>query len=328
MKISEIFPEDKRSRCLLIERARDVARVEEISARYGLQLKRVNRVEFEGPCPSCGGRDRFSINTRKQVFNCRGCGARGGAIDLEMFLAGSSLREAVERLTGDAQAPSSRLAAGPARVRREPEVEEDNPERFRRLWRRGVIDVDSTIGGAYLRIKRCYPCLIPATIRFLPGDDRYPSSLICAFGIPEEPEPGVLAISDEFVKAVQLIHLLPDGSDRIRDDKGKITIGRGAMGSPIVLSPMNDLLGLVIVEGPEKGLGIFAGTGLGVWVAGTANRMPALADAVPEYTDHITVIRDDDENGVGLKFAGELAARLVERFGAERVTFTPWDERS
>src|ERR1700737_2918433 len=31
-----------------------------------------------GPCPQCGGKDRFSVHLGKQVFNCRGCGARGG----------------------------------------------------------------------------------------------------------------------------------------------------------------------------------------------------------------------------------------------------------
>jgi hypothetical protein len=330
VRMSAVFQEVGRSQPRLpdeqIERARDV-RVEEVLAAHGIRLRRVNGIEFEGPCPNCGGDDRFSINTRKQVFNCRGCGARGGAIDLEMFLSGSSLPETVKRLTGG-RAPSSRLTARPARVRREPEVEEDDPERFRRLWRRGIIDVENTIGGAYLRVARGYQGPIPSTIRFLLGDDRYPPSLIFALGMPEEPEPGVLEIADHAIRAVHLIKLRLDGSDRIRDDKGKITIGRGAMGSPIVLSPMNDLLGLVIVEGPEKGLGVFAGTGLGVWAAGGATRMPDLADTVPEFTDHITVIRDEDENGVGLKFAGELAARLVERFGEERVTLTPWDERS
>jgi hypothetical protein len=35
-----------------------------------------------GPCPHCGRDDRFAINTKGQVFNCRACGARGDVIAL------------------------------------------------------------------------------------------------------------------------------------------------------------------------------------------------------------------------------------------------------
>ncbi len=55
---------------------------------------------FEGPCPRCGGRDRFSVNVRKQVFNCRG--AEGNdVIGMVQHISGCSFREAVIALTGD-----------------------------------------------------------------------------------------------------------------------------------------------------------------------------------------------------------------------------------
>jgi 5S rRNA maturation endonuclease (ribonuclease M5) len=55
-----------------------------------------------GPCPKCGGTDRFSVHLGKQVFNCRGCGAKGrGAIDLVMFLDGCAFLAAVETVTGE-----------------------------------------------------------------------------------------------------------------------------------------------------------------------------------------------------------------------------------
>jgi hypothetical protein len=31
--------------------------------------------EWTGPCPRCGGRDRFSISPSKGLWNCRGCGS-------------------------------------------------------------------------------------------------------------------------------------------------------------------------------------------------------------------------------------------------------------
>ena len=48
----------------LIERASAV-RIEDEIERRGIKL--VGRVDRCGPCPQCGGKDRFSINVRKQV---------------------------------------------------------------------------------------------------------------------------------------------------------------------------------------------------------------------------------------------------------------------
>jgi hypothetical protein len=68
-----------------------------------------------GPCPQCGGKDRFSVHLGKQVFNCRGCGAKGrGAIDLVMFLDRCAFLAAVETIVGEPQGsvrPSARPVA-------------------------------------------------------------------------------------------------------------------------------------------------------------------------------------------------------------------------
>jgi hypothetical protein len=61
-----------------IENARAIPIESEI-ARRGIQLK--GTVDRCGPCPRCGGRDRFAINLRKQCFICRGAAA-GDVIDI------------------------------------------------------------------------------------------------------------------------------------------------------------------------------------------------------------------------------------------------------
>jgi hypothetical protein len=69
----------------LIEQARGVP-LHAVAAGSGLKLRRVGR-ELAGPCPVCGGTDRFSIHTAKRAFHCRGCGAGGrDAIVLTMHL--------------------------------------------------------------------------------------------------------------------------------------------------------------------------------------------------------------------------------------------------
>lgn len=51
------------------------------------------QAEYMGPCPVSGGKDRFSFNTRKNVWNCRGCGEGGrGAIGLAGHVLGINLK--------------------------------------------------------------------------------------------------------------------------------------------------------------------------------------------------------------------------------------------
>src|ERR1700730_18059963 len=80
------------------ERARDT-RIEDELARRGIKLR--GRVARWGPCPPCSGDDRFSINLKKQAFNCRQCGGKGGgSIDLVMFLDDCDFGGAVTYLAG------------------------------------------------------------------------------------------------------------------------------------------------------------------------------------------------------------------------------------
>jgi hypothetical protein len=70
--------------------------------RCGVPLSRLRRsgAEYTGPCPSCGGKDRFSLAPSKGVFNCRG--AEGGdAIALAQHLTGEDFLDACEILTGE-----------------------------------------------------------------------------------------------------------------------------------------------------------------------------------------------------------------------------------
>jgi putative DNA primase/helicase len=91
-----------------VEDARAV-RIEDEFARRGIQL-RGRGPEREGSCRVCGGTDRFSINTKKQVWNCRGCQQGGDIIKLVMHLDELDFPEAVEKLAGR-PAPKNKVAA-------------------------------------------------------------------------------------------------------------------------------------------------------------------------------------------------------------------------
>jgi hypothetical protein len=88
-----------------IERARAV-RIEDEIARRGIRLR--GKIERVGPCAVCGGNDRFSINTRKQVWNCRGCGAGGDIIAMVQHLDGCEFERAVTTLAGEPPRKSNR----------------------------------------------------------------------------------------------------------------------------------------------------------------------------------------------------------------------------
>ncbi len=86
----------------MIERARQ-ADLLQVAQRFGA-LKRVGVSEYVGPCPVCGGKDRFSVNIKKQVWNCRGCGKGGDAIGLAQHAGGATFAEAVAALSGETRA--------------------------------------------------------------------------------------------------------------------------------------------------------------------------------------------------------------------------------
>jgi Toprim domain len=116
---------------------------------------------------------------------------------------------------------------------------------------------------------------------------------------------------------VHLTLLRPDGSDKAEIEPNKITVG-SPCGMPLVLAPMNDLMGLAISEGIENALSMHQGTGLGAWAAGSAPYLPGLVTAVENLTRReydaspncITIIVDDDE--AGRKGSAALATALTE----------------
>jgi hypothetical protein len=103
---------------------------------------------------------------------------------------------------------------------------------------------------------------------------------------------------------VHLTLLKPDGSSKADADPNKLTIGSPA-GRPLVLAPMNDLMGLAICEGIEDALSVHQATALGAWAAGSASYMPKLVAAIKHLAcreedaspDCITVLADADEAG-------------------------------
>jgi hypothetical protein len=256
-------------------------------------------------CPQCGPQRHAAANRRRRVlriwhpepgfvtFYCARCGTGGYAID-------------------DGREPVSRAVLEEMRRKAEAFDREKAAEQLakaRWLWLNSRPIAGTIAERPYLRDERGISGTLPGTLRFKPATSDHPPALIGAFGLPAEPEPGVLMILRAQVEGVHLTRLKPDGLSK-DDERGsaKIMIGRSS-GWPIVLAPVNDSGGLGITEGIEDGLSVLL-TGLGVWVAGSASRLPALAARVPSYVDEVTIFAHTDD---GMRHAVELERRLRAR---------------
>ena len=155
--------------------------VTEIVALLKIPALRVNGTELTGPCPLCGGKDRFNINLRTHAFLCRKCGIAGGDnIALVEQVAQMGFREALTWLQGDAPAEIDPAEASRRRARAEA-VERRQAEatdRYRRqaigdaraIWQRSV-PAPGTLIAAYLATRGITADLLPVlppALRFLP----------------------------------------------------------------------------------------------------------------------------------------------------------------
>jgi hypothetical protein len=289
----------------LLERARSFSIEAGLLGRSVAWKKGGRGVERRGPCPVCGGDDRFSIHTAKGLWNCRGCGRGGkGAISLARHVAGIGFFEAVELLTGERPQSTveprdipERIIAGLVPVTGSP------GERFLAIERK--IDTDS-IADVLGRTDAIgwHPAVYfnePGDpLRGIPAHPLHGQRLGCIVGIMSDPRTGSAtgAISRTYLDA-----------DLQKIGKAK-TLGKPQ--DIIRLSRDEDVHeGLFLGEGLETALTAMAIFGYRpVWATGTTavmKRFPVLAGI-----EALTIFADRDHNGAGERAAREPATRWRE----------------
>lgn len=168
------MPDDPR-----LEGARSIP-IAEVAARLDVpDLKRAGH-EQVGPCPRCGGKDRFSINPERGVYNCRHCGG-GDGLALVQLMLNCDFKTAISWLVGDAQvqldpAEAKRREEDRARKkasadRRAAEERRKAVARAQAIWREGRPAAGSPV-AEYLS-KRGIPSWItdapPHALRYHPA---------------------------------------------------------------------------------------------------------------------------------------------------------------
>jgi phage/plasmid primase-like uncharacterized protein len=152
------------------------APIEDELARRGIRLQHQGR-ELVGPCPVCGGTDRFAVNIKKRVWNCRGCDRGGDVPDLVQHLDGCEFLDAVETLLG--QRPRGDITAiheqarERERISREEKASEDARKTAdaMRWWDEGTT-IWGTPAHAYLASRACagmFPVDRDAVFRWHPA---------------------------------------------------------------------------------------------------------------------------------------------------------------
>lgn len=153
-----------------------------------LALQRAGR-EQVGPCPVCGGRDRFSINLDRGVFNCRNCGG-GDGIKLVQHVLGCDFKAALDWLVGGADCridPEEERRRREERERQKKKAEasaarrrDDAIRAARAIWDAGraasgspVVDYLCRRGIAWSKLAAPLSCLRfhPALPYMVPSDD-------------------------------------------------------------------------------------------------------------------------------------------------------------
>ena len=206
-------------------------------------------VEKSGPCPACGGRDRFNVNTRKAVWFCRGCAPSGGdVVDLVMHLDQCDFVRACETLTGTAspnggghglsveelarleiERANKRAAADDASAR----FREQEREKCWRWWQ-AAIPPQGTPVEAYLALRRL---TIPrgAHLKYRPdaelwADGKRGSAIV-------HTGPAMVAAILNPAGIFTGLHTTwidlrePDGKARVPDDQGEFIAAKKVRGS-------------------------------------------------------------------------------------------------
>ena len=308
----------------------DIARsvpIETELARRGHYLKRSGR-DLVGPCPECGGTDRFAITPAKRLWHCRHCQKGGNVIDLVLHLDGGEFLDAVQTLSGErprremsGQEALARMADR-GRQRREQEEQDRREAEAKtyyalRIWNEGTC-IWGTPGQTYLTSRRCdglFPYDRDAVFRF---------HLHCPYGTGRAPCLITLLrnIETDEPQAIQRTPLADDG----RKVGDRMTLGPKT-GAAVKLWPQSTVRDrLVVGEGVETVLSAalyikHRGERLDpAWAAIDAGNLAALP--LIRGVQQLTILADHDASGTGQEAAKACSIRWTTA-GREVRRLTP-----
>ena len=267
-------------------------------------------VRRHGPCPACGGKDRFRFDDLegRGTFYCNQCGAGDGFRLLQNVFEWSfseALKAVSDFLEGH-QTPSTGIKA------HSDAKERPSWERLvNRLWSEATSIQKKDPVDTYLRITRRIdgPDDWPETLRFHPrmlhrsdhGDSRHPGMV------------GAILALDGTFQGLHITYLTSQGQKADVVPQKRILKARpnGTINGSAIRLGLPDGQGrLGVSEGLETGLSAMLLTGIPVWCGLSANGMKQIL--LPKEAREVWIFADRDSNGTGQEAARILSVRLVE----------------
>ncbi len=258
-------------------------------------------VNKHGPCPMCGGKDRFRFDDKagKGTWFCNGCGSGDGFDLIERFTKGEfkAIAALIDKMRGDAPEPQEFRPEASVELKR---------EGLNRLWSSGN---DPSILTQYFK-SRWLDYITVANLTDVRGN---PEVMFLDEEMGRADFPAMLAMVRNAKGEPISIHrtyLMKDGMrvKKLMPPTEKIT------GGAIRLRPIADGA-LIVAEGIETAL---AGKQLllplrdcGIWAAISANGLRELD--VPSTVTHLFICADIDKSFTGQAAAYELARRMKVR---------------
>jgi putative DNA primase/helicase len=239
----------------------------------------------------------------------------------------------VDRAEYHAEAQQRHQERERKRAEREVETAVDEQRRIgaaQSVWSR-VVTPAGTIAERYLVETRGIPCPIdgwPDAVRFLP--DR---TVTLREQGPDGKElrrtvatAGALVLSatlpDGTVRGLQRIYLTADADNLRRSDGGKVKLSLGVLEGAAARLPGPPDGPLLLVEGPETGLSVWAATGYETHVA-----LGSLGNLRPQLGRSIVLCRDDDPQHSPADKALTKTVTTWRDAGADLVVAQPWPDR-
>ena len=254
-----------------------------------------------GPCPCCGGKDRFRYDDRggNGTWFCTHCGA-GNGVDLIMKVKNLPFIDAkqeIEKHIGAAAVVTPRAS------RTDAETEERRRDQMAALWGRARPLDGEDVASRYLIARGVFLAEWPLFLRAVDDLPHYSEAK------ERTVHPAMLAKFAAADGKSSILHrTYLDAFGRKADvDKQKMLMpGKVPMGGAVRLFPAGDTLG--IAEGIETALSAAMIFGVPVWSALSSG--PLLKWIPPKTTRAVMIFGDNDANYAGQNAAYSLAYRL------------------
>lgn len=280
---------------------RDVAKGKwhHILPEFGIESSHLKNKH--GPCPACGGNDRFRFDNKEGTgsYICGQCGS-GDGFKLIEAVTGQSFSDIAKRIDEICQNTD---------IQPEKPKRKGNPRKALR-----------NVGRGLQRIGHHDPVTMYLKGRGIQGITGYALRLHPALGYYERDEfnepkligqfPAMVAKIEDAqgkTESFHITYLTPDGLKAdVRASKKILTPVGSIKGCAIRLAPLAKHI--AVTEGIENALAVMEGEGLPCWACVSAHGIETFQP--PEGVSRVTIYADNDASFTGQAAAYALAKRL------------------